>query len=59
MKKQQTTLRFKARKVCPVVAVTAFASSEVATNANSVGMSEVILKPVNINTLIEVLRKYM
>lgn len=47
MKKMHSMHRYKARKLCPIVAVTAFTNVSVNVEAAKVGMSEVINKPVS------------
>ncbi len=59
MKKQQTLVKFKARKVCPVVAVTAFRDASIETQAAKVGMKAVLHKPIITDKLIEVLNNYL
>ena len=46
MKRSELVHRFKARKMCPVVAVTAFTDHSVFKEAEKVGMKEVLHKPL-------------
>lgn len=59
MKKNHYSMhRYKADKMCPIVAVTAFTNESVVVEAAQVGISEVINKPVSQERLIEILVKY-
>ena len=46
MKRQSTLVKFKAQKICPVVAVTAFVDKSVEMQAEKVGMTAVLRKPI-------------
>lgn len=48
----------KARYECPIVAVTAYQSSEVIDTAIEVGIKKVLFKPVTMNCLTLVIDKY-
>ena len=50
--------KFKARRVVPVVAVTAYTDQSIKDKALSVGMSDVLYKPVSAEDLKKVLDKY-
>ena len=48
-------MRFKAHRMIPVVAVTAFTDDSTKERAKAVGMSELLHKPVDISDLSRVL----
>jgi FixJ family two-component response regulator len=58
MKKMHSLQRYKADRLCPIVAVTAFTNQNVIVQAAKCGISEVINKPVSQERLIEILVKY-
>jgi CheY-like chemotaxis protein len=47
MQKQQNAVKFKARTLCPVVAITAFTDESVQQEAMKVGFLQVMNKPVS------------
>lgn len=55
MKKQQSLVKFKASRFCPVVAVTAFVDDSVKITAKKSGIVEVMSKPISNEQLIDVL----
>ena len=55
MKKQQSLVKFKTGRLCPVVAVTAFVDDSVKTTAKKSGIVEVMSKPISNEQLIDVL----
>ena len=58
MSKEQSLKKFKAKRVIPVVAVTAYTDYSTRDKALAVGMSDVLHKPVHIEDLKKVLDKY-
>jgi CheY-like chemotaxis protein len=58
MKKEGNLRKFKARKFCPVVAVTAHCDDSVQRRASKVGMKCVINKPVSMESLVGVIKQY-
>jgi AmiR/NasT family two-component response regulator len=44
--------------MCKIVAVTAYQSDEVTKKADEVGISEVVYKPVNMEMIKAILKKY-
>ena len=51
-------MKFKAKRICPVVAVTAYTDEATYKKAEKVGIKKVINKPVSKDTLYQVLREF-
>jgi len=58
MRKQQSLVKFKAKRVTPVVAVTAYTDESTKVKAKSVGMSDLMHKPVTIDRLEKCLKEF-
>jgi len=58
MKKSRTLRAVKAKKKCPVVAVTAYTATTVKEQAAAVKIEEVIHKPVSFKVLRDTLKKW-
>jgi CheY-like chemotaxis protein len=58
MRRQDSLVKFKAKHMCKVVAVTAFVDDSVETGAKKAGIVQVIHKPISQEQLIDVLFKH-
>ena len=58
MQQQKNILKFKSKRECPVVAVTAFRDQSTTQYAKEAGMKEVLHKPVNPDRLKQVIDLY-
>lgn len=48
----------KAKKACPIIAVTAYQNVEIVERATKVGISQVLFKPVDVEVLRQTLERF-